>query len=94
MTLSQIVLVGIVILIPVIGFASTISYARKADTAREQRWRKGHGVLYWVVFPTAFGLITLMSAVELLPKVFSLIAILLLAGSTFLSWTQARKREE
>ncbi len=94
MTTSLYFLIGIVIVIPIIGFLSTISYARKADTAPEQRWRKGHGVFFWVMIPGALGLITILSATGMLPKVFSLISVIILACTTLISWSLQRKREE
>lgn len=94
MTASQYFLLGIVLLIPVVGFISTISHARKADSAREQRWRKSHGLLYWTILPAIFGILTFLSATGIAPKIFGLFAIVLFAGTTFLSWVQQRKREE
>jgi hypothetical protein len=92
--LLTLLLVTIVAMIPIIGFIMTISHARKADTIREQRWRKGHGVLYWTLLPGLFGAIILLSVVDVLPRLFSFVGILLLGVTTSISFLMQRKREE
>ena len=91
---STIGLIVIALLIPVVGFVMTISHAKKGDTRQEQRWRKSHGLLFWVLIPGLAGLLTLLSMADILPQIFSLIAILGLGLTTFLSWSMQKKREE
>ncbi|MEO5930494.1 MAG: hypothetical protein ABIR47_11225 [Candidatus Kapaibacterium sp.] len=85
MALSQIFLVAIVFLIPVIGFIMTISHARKGFSRQEQRWRKRHGLLFWVLIPSLSGLITILGHIGVLPNVFGLIGIIMLSTAVLLS---------
>jgi Kef-type K+ transport system membrane component KefB len=93
-SLSNLFLVAIVFLMPVAGFILTIGHARKAVTRREQRWRKSHGLLFWVLLPGLAGMLTLLGMFHILPQSFALIGIVLLAGSTFLSWSLQNKRSD
>jgi len=90
----HLVLLGIAILIPVIGFIMTISHARKGFSRREQRWRKSHGLLYWTILPGIAGLMTVLGTIEIAPKIFRLVGILALGLSTFMSWSIQQKHVE
>ncbi len=94
LALSELGLLVIAILIPVIGFVMTISHARKGDTRTEQRWRKRHGLLFWVLMPGFAGSLTLLGYVGVLPRLASLFGILLLSGSTYASWWMQQNRKE
>jgi uncharacterized membrane protein len=93
-SVSTIGLIVIALLIPVVGFVMTISHAKKGDTSREQRWRKSHGLLFWVLIPALIGIVIMLSAAEVLPQLFALIGIVTLGLTTFLSWSIQKKREE
>lgn len=90
----HLVLLGIAGLIPVVGFIMTISHARKGFSRREQRWRKSHGLIFWTLLPGIAGTMTLLGTIALLPKVFSMIGILILGISTFASWSIQQKHVE
>jgi hypothetical protein len=90
----DLVLIALAFLIPVTGFIMMISHARKADTRQEQRWRKSHGLLFWVFIPGVAGLLTVLGMTRTLPRMYSFIGIGLLAGATFMSWSIQKKREE
>jgi hypothetical protein len=90
----DLVLIAIALLIPVTGFIMMISHARKAPSRNEQRWRKGHGLLFWVLIPGVAGLLTVLGMIKILPRSFSMMGIGMLALSTFLSWNIQKKREE
>lgn len=94
LTLSQIGLMVIVALIPIAGFVMTISHARKGETRREQRRRKSHGLLFWVMLPTMAGVLTVAGYTGTLPSIFGLIGVISLAGTTFLSWSIQQRHEE
>jgi hypothetical protein len=87
-------LIAIALLIPVTGFIMMISHARKASSRTEQRWRKSHGLLFWVLIPGVAGLLTVMGMIRILPRTFSMLGIGLLGLSTLLSWNIQKKREE
>jgi hypothetical protein len=87
-------LIAIALLIPVTGFIMMLSHARKAPTRNEQRWRKSHGLLFWVMIPGVAGMLTVLGMMKILPRTFSTMGIALLALSTFLSWNIQKKREE
>lgn len=93
MEILTLLLVAIVAMIPILGFIMTISHARKADSIREQRWRKSHGVLYWTLLPGLFGMIILLSIADVLPRLFSFVGILLLGVTTSISFLMQRRRE-
>jgi hypothetical protein len=93
-SLLELLLVAIVFLIPVMGFVLTLGYARKAHGSIEQRWRKNHGLLFWVLIPGAAGVLTVLGMTDILPRIFSLIGIGALGASTFTSWNMQKKREE
>lgn len=94
MSISQIGLFVIALLIPITGFIMTITHARKGESRQEQRWRKSHGLLFWVFLPFVAGVLTLFGMIGLLPKVFTILGIIILALSTFRSWSIQKKREE
>lgn len=87
------VLAAITLLIPIVGFVMTLSHARAGETRSEQRWRKRHGLLFWVLLPGAAGAMVLMGFAEILPKIFSIIGIVLLALGATLSHTMTRRHE-
>lgn len=89
---STIGLAVLAILMPVVGFIMTILYARKGDSRMEQRFRKRHGMLYWVLIPMVTSTVTLLGATRILPRVFAAIGIIILAGTTLLSRSQLQKR--
>jgi uncharacterized membrane protein len=91
---STIGLLVIIILIPVIGFVMTLSHAKKGETRQEQRWRKSHGLLFWVLIPGIDGALILLSITGILPQIMALVGILSLGLTTFLSWSIQKKREE
>jgi hypothetical protein len=93
-SISQIGLFVIALLIPIVGFIMTITHARKGESRQEQRWRKSHGLIFWVFLPFLAGLFTLLGMLESLPKLFGIIGIIILGLSTFLSWSIQKKREE
>jgi hypothetical protein len=90
----HLVLLGIAGLIPVVGFIMTISHARKGETRREQRWRKSHGLLFWTLLPGLAGAMTILGTIGMMPKVFSMIGIVILGISTFASWSIQQKHVE
>lgn len=90
----EIVLLAIAGLIPVIGYIMTLSHARKGDSRREQRWRKSHGVLYWVFLPGMAGILTVFGTIDVLPRMFGIVGIIMLSLTTFLSWWLQRRYEE
>ena len=92
--LSLIVLLALALVIPIVGFAMAISHARKGDTAREQRWRKRHGLVFWSLIPGIAGFITVLGVAQVLPSIFSLAGIVVLALSTSLSMYLQKKQEE
>lgn len=92
--LSELGLLAIAVLIPVIGFIMTIMHARKGVSIAEQRWRKKHGLMFWVLIPTIAGMMTLFGHLDVLPRLFSLIGIMLLGASTLLSWSMQQRHEE
>lgn len=94
MSASKIGLLVIAILIPMVGFIMTIGHAKKGETRQEQRWRKSHGLLFWSLAPGVAGLITVLGFLEILPNIFTLLGIIILGFSTFLSWSLQRKHEE
>lgn len=89
----EFVLLAIAGLIPVIGFIMTISHARKADTYDDQRWRKSHGLIFWVLLPGIAGLMTVLGTIEAIPRLFGVVGIIMLSLTTFLSWWLQRRRE-
>lgn len=92
--MSQIGLIVITALIPLVGFAMTIIQSRKGTSRREQRWRKRHGLLFWVLLPTIFGMMTLLGYLRILPDLYGLIGVIALGGTTFLSWSINERHEE
>ena len=51
-----------------------ISHARKGTTRNEQRWRKSHGLLFWVLLPGVAGLLTVLGMIKVLPRSFSMLS--------------------
>ncbi|MBS1912037.1 MAG: hypothetical protein JST22_08635 [Bacteroidetes bacterium] len=92
--LSRLGLLVIALLIPIVGFVMTLSYARKGESRAEQRWRKRHGLLFWALLPGVAGTMTLLGAVHILPDIFGLIGIIVLGGATLFSWQVQQKRRE
>jgi|GEM_PF-2056861 len=90
----EFLLLAIAALIPVVGFVMTLSHARKGNLRREQRWRKNHGILFWVFLPGIAGMLTVLGTIELLPRVFAVIGIIMLSLTTFASWWLQRRHEE
>ena len=90
----HLVLLGIAGLIPVVGFIMTITHARKGFSRREQRWRKSHGLIFWALLPGIAGAMTILGTIGLMPRVFSMIGILMLGISTFASWSIQQKHVE
>lgn len=90
----ELLLLVIACLIPLIGFIMTLSHARKGNSRREQRWRKSHGLIFWALIPGLTGLLTVLGTIEILPRITGMIGIILLAGSTFLSWWVQRRHNE
>ena len=88
------VLAAIALLIPIVGFIMTISHARAGDTRGEQRWRKSHGLLFWVLLPGISGGLLLLGFVELLPRLFTIIGIILLAIGAGLSFLLQKRHEQ
>ena len=91
--LSTMVLAAIALLIPIVGFIMMLSHARAGETRQEQRWRKSHGLLYWVLGPGIGGVLMLMGFSEILPKIFSVVGIIVLAMSATLSFVLQRRHE-
>ena len=89
----KIFLLLIVVLIPIVGFIMTINHARAGLTARDQRWRKSHGVLFWVVLPGFLGALIVFGMIGIRPRIFSLVGTILLAVSTSLSLMIQKKRD-
>ena len=92
-SLSTIVLAVIALLIPVIGFIMTLSHARAGETRHEQRWRKSHGVLYWVLIPALSGALMLGGYSGIMPRIYSVIGLIILSASATLSYVMQKKRE-
>lgn len=92
--LSTMVLAGIALLIPVIGFVMTISHARAGDTRYEQRWRKSHGLMFWVLIPAMSGGLMLLGAMGLGPKIFSMVGLILLSLSATISYMLQKRHEK
>ena len=92
-TMSTMALAVIALLIPVVGFIMTISHARAGETRQEQRWRKSHGVLFWVFLPGAAGLLMLMGFAGMLPNIFTLIGIIVLSLGASLSYVIQKRHE-
>lgn len=92
--LSKLGLLVIALLIPIAGFIMTLSYARKGESRAEQRWRKRHGLRFWVLVPGAAGTMTLLGALHVLPDLFGLLGIIVLGGATLLSWQIQQKHRE
>jgi hypothetical protein len=86
-------LAAIALLIPVVGFIMTISHARAGETRQEQRWRKSHGVMFWVLLPGVAGVLLLMGTTDMLPRIFSVVGIILLGLSATLSYTLQKQHE-
>ncbi len=90
----ELLLLVIAGLIPALGFIMTLSHARKGESRREQRWRKSHGLIFWTLIPSIAGIVTVLGSIDLLPSLGGIIGIIILAGSTFLSWWIQRRHEE
>lgn len=83
-TMSTMMLAAIALLIPVVGFVLMLSHAKAGETRQEQRWRKSHGLIFWVLLPGMAGVLLLMGFAGMLPKIFSIVGIIILAlGATF-----------
>ena len=92
-SLSTIVLAVIALLIPVLGFVMTLSHARAGDSRREQRWRKSHGLVYWVMIPAVAGAMLLGGFSGLMPKIYSVLALIVLSLSATVSFALQKRRE-
>jgi hypothetical protein len=93
-SLSTYVLAAIALLIPVVGFIMTLSHARAGDSRHEQRWRKSHGLAFWVLIPGVAGVILLMGFSAMLPRQFTIVGILLLALGAGLSFVMKKRHED
>jgi len=87
------VLAATALLIPIVGFIMMLSHARAGETRQEQRWRKGHGLVWWVLLPGIAGGLLLLGYAGMLPSLFSVIGILLLSGSATMSYVLQRRHE-
>jgi peptidoglycan/LPS O-acetylase OafA/YrhL len=87
------VLAAFALLIPVVGFIMMLSHAKAGDSRQEQRWRKGHGLLFWVLLPGIAGLMLLAGFAEILPRIFSILGIIILALGATLSYTIQKRHE-
>ena len=94
MTISHIGLIVVALLIPVAGFVLMIMHARKGDTRAEHRWRKRHGLLFWVLLPGLAGVVTAAGVLELLPQIFAIVGVALLGTTTFISWSLQTRHDE
>lgn len=94
MTNSQTGLLAIAVLIPALGFIMTLTHARKAETRTEQRWRKRHGLLFWVLIPFIAGAVSAAAILEMIPPIFTIIGVAILGLATFLSWSFQTRHDE
>lgn len=92
-TLSTMLLAALALLIPIVGFIMMISHARAGETRQEQRWRKSHGLLFWVMLPGFAGALLLLGNAGLLPGIFSVLGIIILALSATMSYTIQKRHE-
>ena len=90
---STIGLAVIALLIPVVGFIVMLSHARAGDTRQEQRWRKSHGLVYWVVLPAISGAMMLGGFSGVLPNLYTVIGLIVLSASATISYAQTKRRE-
>ncbi len=90
----ELVLMAVAFLIPVTGFILMLNHARDADSLEESRWRKSHGIVYWVLIPGIIGFVIILSLIGVLPRLFALLGIIALALSTTLSMSLQKKREK
>lgn len=94
MTNSQIGLIAIAVLIPIVGFILTLTNARKGESRAEQRWRKRHGLLFWVIIPFIAGVVSTAAMLEMIPSIFTIIGVAILGLTTFLSWSLQTRHDE
>lgn len=94
MTTSQLGLIAIAFLIPVLGFILTLTHARKGEGRSEQRWRKRHGLFFWVLIPFVAGIASVMAVLEMLPAIFTIVGVAILGLTTFLSWSVQTRHDE
>jgi hypothetical protein len=91
---NLLILLVIAGLIPVAGFILTITHARGGQTRADQRWRKKHGLLFWVLIPGIAGLAMMLGFIEVWPRIASVLGILGLASTTSLSFYLQKRHEE
>ncbi len=72
----------------------TLTNARKGDSRAEQRWRKRHGLLYWVVVPFVAGVVSTAAMMEMIPSIFTIVGVAILGLTTFLSWSIQTRHDE
>jgi DMSO/TMAO reductase YedYZ heme-binding membrane subunit len=92
-TLSMMFLAAIALLIPIIGFIMMLSHAKAGETRQEQRWRKSHGLVYWVLLPGIAGILLLLGYAGMLPDLFSIVGVIILSLSAMLSYLMQKRHE-
>ncbi|MCC7438754.1 MAG: GlsB/YeaQ/YmgE family stress response membrane protein [Armatimonadetes bacterium] len=94
MSILTIILCCIAVLLPFVGLALMLGFARKGTTLPERRWRKRHGLLFWVLIPAVLGAVILLGIVRFLPDLSIKISVLLLGATTATGMALQRRHEE
>lgn len=92
MDVSKLSMIVIAAAIPAIGFIMTIRHARGADSLSDARWRKRHGMLFWVAIPAVAGGLTVLGLLEMAPSIASIVGVVLLLASATISMVLGRNR--
>ena len=88
------ILLGIAAVLPVVGFILMLGFARKGETLSERRWRKRHGLLFWVLIPALLGAGIVLGILEFLPDLSTKLSVLLLGVTTATGIALPRRHEE
>lgn len=71
-----------------------LGFARKGTTLTERRWRKRHGLLFWVLIPAILGITIVLGILTYLPDIVIKISVLLLGISTATGMALQQRHEE
>ncbi|MBX7215776.1 MAG: hypothetical protein K1X90_02325 [Candidatus Kapabacteria bacterium] len=94
MPILTIILLCIAAVLPVLGFILMLGFARKGETLPERRWRKRHGLLFWVLIPALLGAGIVLGILEFLPDLSTKLSVLLLGVTTATGMALQRRHEE
>lgn len=81
-------------MLPFIGFILMLGFARQGTTLAERRWRKRHGLLFWVLIPAILGTAIVLGILEFLPDLSIKISVLLLGINTVTGMALQRRHED